>query len=275
MIPQIDGTGKTPCAALTHGHRLPLWLAAGVAWAVRPTLRGEAGRRRSFARDVQWAVRGMRPQPHILGTEHIPPRGPCLVLCNHYSREGLGVWWGVLALSAAIAEHRAPGTDPEVRWVITAAWTFPGWKRRFLTPLTRWAFARAAQVYGFIPMPPMPPDPDEVEARAAAVLRTVRLARQIASRPGTVGTGGMIGLAPEGQDMPGAFGQLPPGAGAFVALLVEAGLPVLPVGVGERAGELYVSFGPPFTPHIPAERARRDPVVAQQIVSAIRQCLPS
>lgn len=269
MIPQIAGTEKTLRATWTRGYRLPWRLIAGLVWAVRPTLRGDAGRRRSFARDVQWAVRGMRPQPHILGAEHIPPRGPCLVLCNHYSREGLGVWWGVLALSAAIAEHRAPGADPEVRWVITAAWTFPGWKRRLLTPLTRWAFARAARVYGFVPMPPMPPDPDEVEARAAAVLRTVRLARQIAPR------GGMIGLAPEGQDVPGAFGQLPLGAGAFVALLVEAGLPVLPVGVGERAGELYVSFGPPFTPHIPAERARRDPVVAQQIVSAIRQCLPS
>ena len=291
MIPQIAGTEKTPRVALTRGHRLPLRLAAGVAWAVRPTLRGDAGHRRSFARDAQWAVRGMRPPPHILGAEHIPPRGPCLVLCNHYSREGLGVWWGVLALSAAIAEHRAPGADREVRWVITAAWTFPGrpgahawwgvgWKRRFLTPLTRWAFARAAQVYGFVPMPPMPPDPDEVAARAAAVLRTVRLARRIARQPGAVCAGGMIGLAPEGQDMPRAFGQLPSGAGAVVALLVEAGLPVLPVGIGERrtrdgAAELCVSFGPPFTPHIPAERARRDEEVGRQIVSAIGQCLPS
>jgi 1-acyl-sn-glycerol-3-phosphate acyltransferase len=282
MIPQIADTQKKA------RYALPRRVIAGLAWAARPTLRGDAGQQRSFARDARGAVSQMQPQPQILGAENIPPRGPCLVVCNHYSRDGLGVWWGGLALSAAIAEHRAPGADPEVRWVMTAAWTFPGWKRRFLTPLTRWAFARVARVYGFVPMPPMPPDPDEAAARAAAVLRTVRLARQIFPR------GGMIGLAPEGRDVPGEFGAprrcghrsvgtLPSGAGAFVALLVNAhpvrgGLPVLPAGIGERpigsdATELCVSFGPPFTPHIPAERARRDTEVAQQVVSAIKCCI--
>ena len=63
---------------------------------------------------------------------------------------------------------------------MTAAWTFPNsWlKRRFVTPLTRRAFARAAQVYDFILMPPMPPTPEEMAGRAAGVLRTLRLARR-------------------------------------------------------------------------------------------------
>lgn len=111
-----------------------------------------------------------------------------------------------------------PAADPEIHWVMTAAWTFAesAWRRRYLTPITRWAFARLVRVYGFVPMPPMPPDPDEVEARAAAVLRTLRLARQIAP------LGGVVGLAPEGQDIPGEFGQMSAGVGTFVALLAQA-----------------------------------------------------
>ena len=68
----------------------------------------------------------------------------------------------------------------------------------------------------------MPPDPSEVEARALGVLQTVRLARRLAQG------GGMVGLAPEGRDVPEGLGQPPEGAGQFIALLVRAGLPVLP-----------------------------------------------
>ena len=277
MIPQIAKPQNT------SPYRFPRRLIAGLAWATILPSRGTAGRQRSFARDARWAVSELRPAPRILGAEHIPPHSPCLVVCNHYSRDGLGVWWGALALTAAIAEHHAPdagspGSGAEIRWVMTGAWTFadrPGpvaWKHRLLTPLTRRVFARVASVYGFVPMPPMPPDPDEMAARAAAVRRTVRLAREIASQ------GGMIGLAPEGRNVPGPFGQLPAGVGTFMAMLVQAGLVVLPAGIGERrtAGgtdQLCVSFGPPFTPTIPTERARRDEMVSLQVVEAIQQCL--
>jgi 1-acyl-sn-glycerol-3-phosphate acyltransferase len=265
MIPQIAGTEKAP------RYALPPRLVIGLVWAAL------AQRSRSFAHDARWAVSGLRPPLRVLGAEHIPVRGPCLVACNHYSRPGFGAWWIALGISAAVAERRAPGADQEIHWVMTAAWTFPEsrWKHRLLTPLTRCAFARVARVYGFVPMPPMPPDPDEVEARARAVLRTVRLARQIARRPGRADVGGMIGLAPEGQDVPGESGAprfertLPDGAGEFLALLAQAGLAVLPVWVGERAGGLCVSFGPPFEPDIPVERDVRDLVVGRQVMSAI------
>jgi 1-acyl-sn-glycerol-3-phosphate acyltransferase len=112
-------------------------------------------------------------------------------------------------------------------------------------------------------MPPMPPDPREAEARARAVLRTVRLARRMAQ------AGGMIGLAPEGMDTPGSLGEPPAGAGRFVALLVEAGLPVLPVGVTEAEGRLRASFGPVFVPQVPPDRAERDRAVTQQVMGAI------
>lgn len=257
MIPPFPLQGQT------IQYRLPRRLVAGVLWAAL-TLRP-----RSVARDAQAAMAGLRPALAVRGEENIPTRGPALLACNHYSRPEFAAWWLALAISAAVAAQRAPGADPEIHWVMTAAWTFPGsrWRQRFLTPLTRWAFRRVARVYGFIPMPPMPPDPHEVEARAQAVLRTVRLARQVAQ------TGGMIGLAPEGMDTPGNLGEPPEGAGRFVALLVEAGLPVLPVGVTESAGRLRVSFGPPFVPQVPPDRAERDRAVTEWVMSGIARQL--
>jgi hypothetical protein len=257
-IPQISPAGQV-CR-----YRLPWRFLGGFLWAAL-TLRP-----RSFARDAQLAVTGLYPALEVLGAEHIPPRGPCLVACNHYSRPGFDTWWLALAIAAVVASRRAPDADPEIRWVMTAAWTFPEsrWRQRMLTPLTRWAFDRVARVYGFVPMPPMPPDPGEVEVRAAAVLRTVRLARRIAPE------GGMVGLAPEGMDVQGRFGQLPKSVGAFIALLVEAGLPVLPVGVAERGGRLSVSFGPLFVPEIPSCRFERDRAIDRQVMTAIAWQLP-
>jgi len=245
-------------------YRVPRGLLVGFLWAAL-TLRP-----RSVARDAQAVVTGVCPEPEILGSDHIPRCGPCLVACNHYSRPGFAAWWLALAVTAAVAAHRAPDADPEVHWVMTAAWTYPEgtWRRRVLTPLTRWAFRRVAQVYGFVPMPPMPPDPGEVEARALGVLRTVRLARWLAQR------GGMVGLAPEGRDVPEGLCRPPEGAGEFSALLVRAGLPVLPAGVAEAEGRLRVSFGPPFVPQIPPDRAERDRAVAWQVMTAIARQLP-
>ncbi|MDH7475444.1 MAG: 1-acyl-sn-glycerol-3-phosphate acyltransferase [Anaerolineae bacterium] len=245
-------------------YRIPHRFLVSFLWSVL-TLQP-----RSFARDARVAVTGLRPEPEVLEGEHVPPSGPCLVACNHYSRPGFDAWWLALAITAAVATHRAPDADSEIHWVMTAAWTFPEspWKHRILTPLTRWAFDRVARVYGFVTMPPMPPDPREVEARALAVLRTLRLARQV------VQVGGMIGLAPEGQDVSEGLGRPPEGAGRFLALLVETGLPVLPVGVAEAGGRLRVSFGPLFVPEIPPERDERDRMVARQVMAAIVRQLP-
>lgn len=243
----------------TIRYHLPRSLVTGILWSAS-TLQ-----HRSFVRDARAALTGLQPPLEVAGSENVPARGPLLVACNHYSRPGFDAWWLALAISAAVADRRAPDVDPEVRWVMTAAWTFPEsrWKRRFLTPLTKWAFRRVAQVYGFVPMPAMPPDPDEVEERARAVLETVRLARR----------GFSIGLAPEGMDTSGGLGELPEGVGRFLALLVEAGLTVLPVGVSEWGGRLRVSFGPVFVPRIPLARKERDRTVARQVMEAIARQL--
>jgi 1-acyl-sn-glycerol-3-phosphate acyltransferase len=243
----------------TASYRLPRRLVIGILWSVL------ALRPRSFARDARVALAGLRPPLEVLGEENVPVRGLLLVVCNHYSRTGFDAWWLALAISAAVAAQRAPNADPEVRWVMTAAWTFPEsrWKRRYLMPVTKKVFRRMARVYGFVPMPAMPPAPSEVEERARAVLETVRLVREGAS----------IGLAPEGRDTSGGLGEPPEGVGRFIAMLVGAGLIVLPVGVSETAGRLRVSFGPAFVPDIPSERGEQDRVVTQQVMNAIARQL--
>ncbi|MCU0520885.1 MAG: hypothetical protein MUF84_09360 [Anaerolineae bacterium] len=248
---------RTPGGTSRYG--LPVAVVGPLVWAA------VVGRRRSFALDAQRAMPGVSIAPQVLGTEHIPTEGACLVVCNHYTRPGLGAWWIALSIAATVSGCRAPGALRDLHWVMTAAWRYPrgDWRRRVVTPVTQWAFACVAAVYGFVTMPPMPPDPDEVEVRAIAILRTVRLAQRL------VAEGGLLGLAPEGRDTGSLLGEPPPGAGAFIALLVAAGMPVLPVGVSEVDDCLRLSFGAPFVPEIPPERADRDRVVSEQVMGAI------
>ncbi len=257
MIAQPTSDNQVPRYPIT-------WRVAGdLAWAML------AHRRRSFVRDARRAVAALRPPLEIIGGEHVPATGPLLVACNHYSRPGFQAWWVAFAITAALSERRALGDDEEMAWVMTAAWRFETsrWRHRVLTPLSRRAFARIAGVYGFVAMPPMPPAPEEMHERAAAVLRTLRLARRLAQ------TGGLLGLAPEGRDVPVGLAEPPPGAGAFIALLVETGMRVLPAAVYETEGRLRVRFGPPFVPAVPADRAARDRAVAAQVMDAIARLL--
>jgi hypothetical protein len=245
------------------GYPLPKRQLAEVGLAVL-TLRP-----RSFARESLRATATLQPPALSELTEHIPERGPFLAVHNHYNAPGYMAWWNVLAISAAIARRRAPDADAEVHWLMTAAWRGreDNWLNRTVEQVSRWTFARAGRVYGFINMPPMPPKPGEEAERARSVLQAVRLARRLAR------SGGMLGLTPEGQDNPGGFGAFPAGAGEFIALLVEAGLPVLPCGNSQRGDRLRVRFGPAFTPEIPSRRNNRDEAVSEQVRDAIARCL--
>lgn len=84
----------------------------------------------------------------------------------------------------------------------------------------------------------------------------------------------MVGLAPEGRDVPDGLGRPPAGVGEFITLLVRTGLPLLPVGISEPDGRILVSFGPPFVPEMPPDRKERDRVVSRQVMAAIAQQLP-
>jgi 1-acyl-sn-glycerol-3-phosphate acyltransferase len=267
MVPSIPADARTrePRASMTTTPERPP--SYRVPWHVVWDLARSAvvGQPRSFTRDAQVAVRALQSPPEVLGAEEIPASGAFLVVCNHYTREGLGAWWIALSVAAAIGDRRTQDVPSDVHWVTTAAWRYPlgNWRRRIVTPATRWAFARVAQVYDFVTMPPMPPDPDEVEARALAARRTVQLARRL------VDEGGILGLVPEGRDTPGLLGDPPAGAGSFIALLVQTGMPVLPTGLVELDGHLRLSFGPLFVPEIPQRRADRDRAVINQVLDAI------
>jgi len=246
-------------SAMQPQYRLPGQFIKDLMWAVvvlQP---------RSFAGDARLAISGISPAIEVCGSENIPQQGACLITCNHYHRPGFAAWWLALGISAVVASYRDPLADGEIRWVMTAALTFPESKLKhlFLTPVTRWFLRRIAHVYSFVTMPAMPPDPHEVQARAAAIRQTIRLARQ------AVQTGGMLGLAPQGMDTADNLGQPPTGAGAFIALLVDCGLPVLPVGVSEQSGRFRICFQPPFIPDIPRERSQRDLAVASQVMRSI------
>lgn len=237
-----------------------LWLEVG--WCLL------SGRERSVLSDSLAAFQNGRPVVRAVGQENIPSEDACLVVCNHYHRSGFDAWWIALGVSAAFDGRRAESAGKDIHWVMTSAWTFPENRMRakLFTPLTRVLFTRLARLYGFISMPPMPPAPEEVQERAAAVLRTVRLAR--AGRENGV----LIGLAPEGQDYGREMGRLPEGVGEYIALLVQAGLKVLPAGVYEEGEALVVSFGEVFVPAL-GEKEERDSLVAAQVMAVIRNLI--
>lgn len=220
------------------------------------------GGQRSFRVDGLACARRLGLALRLVGEEHLPAGGPCLITFNHYYRPGFRAWWMALALAAVV--------PAEIHFIMTGELTFPG---RWYAPLgragSRLLLQRLAKVYGFTLMPPMPPRPWEVEARARAV-RSVLAYRR--SHPQAI-----IGLAPEGGDHPpdGALAWPPPGAGRFVALLAGES-PIVPVGIYERQGALYLRFGPAYTlslrPDLSAEQ--KDRLAAEQIMQAIARLLP-
>jgi len=246
-------------------YRIPVRLWWSLIWSA------VWGKRRSILADSQAALSHGSPQVLYLGLENIQPATAYVVTCNHYSRLGFRAWWIALGINAAFAGRRSPGACEDIHWVMTSAWTFPdhAFRRRWLTPLTRHIFARIAGIYGFISMPPMPPAPHELQARAAGVLKTLRLAARERQN------GVLIGLAPEGRDIDGRFGAFPQGAGDFMALLVQTGLEILPVGVSEDRGCLIISFGEGFLPQIPGDKSERDRLVSAQVKAAILRQIPA
>jgi hypothetical protein len=219
-------------------------------------------RQRSFRRDGQLCLECLTPPLRVLGAQHIPQGGPCLITFNHYYRPGFNAWWMALALAATL--------PVDIHFVMTGELTYPG---KWYAPLgkagSRWLLKRLSKIYGFTSMPPMPPREKDVTARARAVRKTLTFARQ---HPQTI-----LGLAPEGSDQPDGLLSLPaPGAGRFVLLLAAQGFPILPVGIYEENGEFCLHFGPAYRLQIPRNLNPdgKDRHAAQTIMSAIAAQLP-
>ncbi len=228
----------------------------GLGWQVL------AGGRRSFAADARACLDCLQPPLQVLGREHIPARGPALIVVNHYHRPGFDAWWIALAITSVV--------PVEMHWVMTDELTFPGkWYAALGQAGSRWLLGRLARIYGFTAMPPMPPRPGDVTRRALAVRRLVAYARQ---HPDAV-----LGLAPEGRDIPnGGLGWPPPGAGRLIALLAELGFPITPVGAYERDGAFWLHFGPAFQLQVPPDLSatEKDRFVARTVMTAIARLLP-
>lgn len=217
---------------------------------------------RSIHQDAVRLTEEIKPPLRLRGEEHIPDHGPCLITMNHYFRPGFqGLWIG-LAVSAVI--------PLDIHWVMTAAWTFPGSPLKpILKPLSRWLFRRVARAYDFTPMPAMPPDPDEVEERAEAVRHLLAFCRM---HPTSI-----IGLAPEGMDMPGGKVSVPPtGVGRLIYQLANRRMPILPIGIYEEAGELCLQVGASYRLEMDEKPApsQRESLVSHTVMNAIAAQLP-
>lgn len=220
------------------------------------------GGRRSFRADARVCLDRLTPPLQVYGAEHIPASGPALITANHYTRAGFGAWWIALAIASVV---RA-----EMHWAITGELTFPGkWYAGVGGAGSRWLLRRISAVYGFTAMPPMPPRPGDVLRRARAVHRVLIYARQ---HPAAI-----IGLAPEGMDMPGGVLSWPPeGVGRFIALLADLGFRVSPVAAYEQDGAFCLHFGPAYALRLPAGLAvkHKDRAAAQIVMAAVAPLLP-
>ena len=215
-------------------------------------------RPRSFRRDARVLVDRLSPPLQVDGALPEVERASWLVVVNHYTRPGFRAWWIPMAISATL--------PCEVCWVTTGTLTFrDSLRAATITPASRWFLRHVAKLYGFVAMPPMPPRDVEVSARAEAVRRALRKA----SEPDA-----LLGLAPEGGDMPGGVLTPPPsGSGRFLLHLARRGLRFQPVGAFEDQSRLCLRFGAPFDlPHSLPEPV--DDSATRLAMSAIAACLP-
>jgi hypothetical protein len=233
-----------------------------VGLALRILYSSLLGQKRSFRQDASRIMRRIVPSIRALAPENIPTKGPCLLTFNHFYRPGMKGFWLAMGLASLV--------PADIQWIMAAAWTYRGQKRGIIMrPLVRWYIGCIAGVYDFIRMPPVPPVPEDAQERALAVRRVVQYVRQ-AENP-------LIGLAPEGGDMPGGrLGWPPPGAGRFILQLNRLGLPIVPIGIFEQDGAMCFRFGLPYRLLTPAGLSsdEQDKQVIRQVMGAIATQLP-
>jgi hypothetical protein len=219
------------------------------------------GRRRNFHSDAVTLVSSIQPPMIVKGA--LPPTSDqgYVITVNHYWRPGFNAMWIGMTISATIPQS--------IHWAMTSAWIYPDLFRSItITPLSRWFLRKIAKSYGFTLMPPMPPHPQDVQGRTGAVRSLLRYI-QSTIKP-------IVAIAPEGADTGGGCLTTPPnGFGRMLFLFLERGLSLVPCGLYEENGHLYLHFGEPLKPSIEGiSRQEREGALISLIMRAIASCLP-
>lgn len=219
-------------------------------------------RKRDFHRDAIACIARLQPPLKIIGSEHIPYCGPCVITVNHYHRPGFGAHWLALAIASLVPVN--------MQWIMTGEFTYPGmWYEWFGSRGSQFLLGRIAQVYDFLTMPPMPPREKDVLARAASVRAVLEYVRQAKTA--------ILGLAPEGHDpLEGVLTRPPSGVGRFALLLSRAGLKFFPVGAYEVDGAFHVHFGVAYELNIPPGLSpdEKDDQASRIVMENIARLLP-
>jgi 1-acyl-sn-glycerol-3-phosphate acyltransferase len=231
-------------------------------FAVRAIATRLIHRHRSFRSDSVNLSAKMSPPIRYIGLEHLPAHGPLLLTANHYSRPGFNTAWIAIGITSAL--------PVDVAWVMSNEWLFEGNRFAFvLRPAMRFVLKSLTLTYQFLSMPTMVPGYSTSQQRSAGVRQAIERLR---AHPDLV-----LGLTPEGMDVPGGSLGLPPaGAGRFIQYLHQMGLPIFPVGVCEKDDCLCIHFGSPYSLDLPSLSANGelDLAIRQLVMEHIRQVLP-
>jgi 1-acyl-sn-glycerol-3-phosphate acyltransferase len=173
----------------------------------------------------------IRPEPLVLGLEHLPDSPRFVLAANHYQRPGLWIAHVASVLTQVVRRRYGPG-DPPVRWIVTANWPpllIGG--RRIPSP-GDWLLPRVARALCCYPVAFAGANPGFTAKTLHHMLRDVKTL----DRP--------IGLFPEGAAATaGRISPPLPGVDRLLRQLAKRGWPLLPAGISEES-RFVIRFGP-------------------------------
>jgi 1-acyl-sn-glycerol-3-phosphate acyltransferase len=221
-----------------------------------------------FQAESRLLVERISPPIVYSGLENILETGPFIITPNHYSRSGIRAWWIPIAISACISSN--------ISWVMTANWTANHfWQNGWYPIVTRWLFARIADVFTFSRLPSVAKNQNTSDDTDMLV-RNFLLSAEKSIK--SVDCGKVIlGIAPEGRDVPGGvLGWPPQGSGKLFRYLTRLGYLINPVGVYEDYDHLVVQFGERYDLNYLRMSSKKadDKQIRYSIMAHIGACLP-